>query len=89
MWGCIFLDGSTGVRLPDNIIKGDEYTISFWFNAEELTNNTPLFGAKDLDNWISILPKGHNDEALLWSGTQWYDGITNTVVKNPAGIIMP
>ena len=77
-----FFDGSTGVRLPDNIIKGDEYTISFWFNAEELTNNTPaFFGAKDLDNWISILPKGHNDEALLWSGTQWYDGITNTVVK--------
>lgn len=64
-------NGANGVRLPDNIIDSDAYTVSFWMNAEALTPYSPaFFAASNLEQWISYIP----DEAshftttsLLWS----------------------
>ena len=73
-----YFDGSSGVRLPNDMIIGNSYTISMWVNPESLSNNTPaFFGAKNLDQWLSILPAGHDGNMMVWSGTQWYDAITN------------
>ncbi len=64
-------NGANGVRLPDNIIQSDAYTVSFWAKPEALTAYTPaFFAASNPDQWISYIP----DEAshftttsLVWS----------------------
>lgn len=83
----VYLDGNSGIALPDNLIHSYNYSIAFWFKAEELTNFTPLlFGCvKDKTNeWLSIVPGGHpsfNNRFQVWSnfnnGTTWFDGLTN------------
>jgi arabinan endo-1,5-alpha-L-arabinosidase len=70
-------DGASGIRLPPGLIQGNRYSVAFWFNAEALDAFTPtFFGARDGDHWISFLPIGHagvGGDAMLWSGTAWYD----------------
>ncbi|WP_417699065.1 LamG-like jellyroll fold domain-containing protein [Pseudoalteromonas lipolytica] len=59
-------DGATGVRLPDDLVTGDEYTISYWFKPTVLTDFSPtFFAAASVDNWISIVPA--NSPSFLWS----------------------
>lgn len=83
----VYLDGNSGILLPDNLIHSYNYSIAFWINAEQLTNFTPLlFGCvKDKNNeWLSIVPGGHpayNNKFQIWSnfnnGAIWFDGVTN------------
>jgi len=53
-------DQSFGVRLADNIIQTDNYTISHWIKADQLTNFTSSFFAVHWDNQddgrLNIMP---------------------------------
>ncbi|ACE82940.1 LamG-like jellyroll fold domain-containing protein [Cellvibrio japonicus] len=64
-------NGNNGVRLPDDIIKTSEYTVSFWMKAEALTAYTPAFFAATADNqWISFIPDSaahFTTTSLVWS----------------------
>lgn len=73
----IYLDGTSGIRLPDNLITGNSYSVSMWMKPEAMSDfSTTFFGLKNTDKWISFTPKGVGEQAVLWSGTQWYDGLT-------------
>ncbi|MCH1931185.1 family 43 glycosylhydrolase [Shewanella sp. A25] len=76
-------NGSSGVVLPNNLIKDYTYSVSMWLNPEQLnTYTTALFGYATDSSWTSVLPGGQNDyeKAVLWSGTAWYDGRTGYVM---------
>ena len=52
-------DGSTGVKLPNNLITSDSYTVSFWINPTEIPVHTPALFMSPTDNfdqWISVIP---------------------------------
>ncbi|WP_277213335.1 LamG-like jellyroll fold domain-containing protein [Isoptericola croceus] len=76
----VVLDGASGVRLPDGLIAGDEYTVSLWLRPERLTSfTTAFFGARDANKWLSLVPSIEfaDGRAMLWSGTNpYYDGDT-------------
>ncbi|MBU7594304.1 family 43 glycosylhydrolase [Metabacillus halosaccharovorans] len=80
------LDGASGIRLPNGIIATNKYTVSFWLNPEELTDNTTtFFGARNSDNWVSIVPRGGDwvsNNTMLWSTNDgiWTDGNTNVKI---------
>ncbi|MEO2267516.1 LamG-like jellyroll fold domain-containing protein [Pseudoalteromonas sp. YIC-656] len=79
------LNGSNGVRLPDGLIDNFEYTVSMWLNPTQLTQfTTAFFGAKDVDNWLSLVPWSWDGNTMLWSGSQvWIDGSAGMQI--PAG----
>lgn len=84
----LVLSGGLGVQLPNNIIDDDTYSISLWINPASLTSYTPaLFGYSDSNNWISMIPQGHDgvsNNAMVWSainGNGYYD--TNTQFRMP------
>lgn len=76
----LHLDGSSGVRLPNELIHGSEYTVSVWLRPEELTAYTSaFFGAAGPESWVSLVPQGHSGvggSTMVWSGTAWYDAGT-------------
>jgi arabinan endo-1,5-alpha-L-arabinosidase len=51
--------------------------VSLWLKPAQLTAfTTTFFGARTLESWVSLLPKGHDfvgGASMLWSGTAWYD----------------
>ncbi len=77
-------NGSSGVRLPDGLIAGNTYSVALWVNPAQLTEfTTTFFGARDSNNWVSLVPKGHgfvNNDTMVWSGTVWYDAGTGTKI---------
>ena len=83
----LYLDGSSGALLPDDLLVDDHFSIGFWFNPEEIHQFGPsLFVMQDDENWFTVNPKGWNDEILLWSKVNqpretWFDGITGTSAK--------
>ncbi|HCS65133.1 MAG TPA: beta-xylosidase [Cellvibrio sp.] len=75
-------NGANGVRLPDDIIKSSEYTVSFWMKAASLTTHTPaFFMATDVDHWSSYIPGNawFTTGSLIWSN---YMGDWNQVVHS-------
>lgn len=78
------LDGSSGVRLPDGLITGTQYSVSLWLRPEALTQyTTAFFGARDVNSWVSLVPRGHDgvgQSTMLWSGSAWYDAGTGTQI---------
>ncbi|MGP5159465.1 LamG-like jellyroll fold domain-containing protein [Pseudoalteromonas prydzensis] len=64
-------DGATGVRLPDDIINSDSYTVSFWSKPDVVSGYTPaFFAAENADRWISYIPGGaphFTTNHLVWS----------------------
>ena len=78
----IQLNGSNGVALPQGLIHGNRYTVSMWIKPEQLTEHTPaFFGAASTEQWVSLVPRGNaaaQGNAMVWSGTQWYDAPTTT-----------
>ncbi|MBD3919825.1 S-layer homology domain-containing protein [Paenibacillus sp. PR3] len=81
-------DGSSGVRLPDGLIQGNSYSVSFWVKPHEVVSGaTPaFFGGTDGDNWISLLPQGWGG-TFLWAhdntnGGQYYDYQSGTTVSS-------
>lgn len=83
----LVLNGSSGVRLPDNLITDQSYSVALWLNPAQLTNySTAFFGYASASSWVSLVPRGHGgvgENTMLWSGTAWYDaGIGQRVPLN-------
>jgi arabinan endo-1,5-alpha-L-arabinosidase len=82
----LVLDGASGVKLPDNLVRDHSYSISLWLNpgvASQFT--TAFFGWATDSSWISLVPRGPGSaqNTMLWSGTAWFDGTFNSQI--PAG----
>lgn len=77
----VLFDGEHGIRLPNDLIQSNTYSVALWLKADQLTDYTPaFFGAANPENWISLLPnfREGNETVILWSGSQtWYDAITS------------
>jgi arabinan endo-1,5-alpha-L-arabinosidase len=83
----LLLNGSTGVRLPDNLIRDRSYSISLWLNPTVTTQfTTAFFGWATDSSWISVVPRGPGgaQNTMLWSGTQWFDGTFNSAIPTGA-----
>ena len=80
----VVLDGTSGVRLPDGLISGSTYSVSLWLRPDQLTQyTTAFFGARDPNNWVSLVPRGHDGvggATMVWSGAAWYDAGTGTQI---------
>jgi arabinan endo-1,5-alpha-L-arabinosidase len=66
----LYFDGSSGVRLPNDLIKQNKFTISFWANSETALTHTPAFyAARNPDNWFSYIPANawFTTQSLIWS----------------------
>jgi len=77
-------DGASGIRLPNGLISSDSYSVSLWIKPEQLTQyTTTFFGARDSNNWISLLPYGTgNGSTEVWSGSStWYDASVGSQIK--------
>lgn len=69
-------NGESGVRLPNGLISSNTYSVSLWLKPEQLTTyTTTFFGARDSNNWVSLLPNGPiGGNTMVWSGSgRWYD----------------
>ncbi|WP_299090518.1 family 43 glycosylhydrolase [uncultured Metabacillus sp.] len=76
-------NGESGIKLPNGLIKSHTYSVSLWLNPEELTQfTTTFFGARDMNNWVSLVPKGPGaGNTMVWSGTKWYDADTGVAIQ--------
>ncbi|WP_059102580.1 LamG-like jellyroll fold domain-containing protein [Shouchella shacheensis] len=76
--------GDSGISLPDGLISSNSYSVSVWLKPEKLTPyTTSFFGAKDENNWVSLLPYGTGEIAntMVWSGSStWYDANTEMMI---------
>ncbi len=72
----VLLDGTNGLRFSDGFIDSSSYTVSLFVKPLSFTQHTTLFfGAKSPDEWLSIVPYGHTENTMVWSGsTTWFDG---------------
>lgn len=74
----VYLDGNTGILLPEELITSESYSVSFWLNPESISEHTPtFFGAQTDASWLSVVPQSGeftNGNSMVWSGTEWYDG---------------
>jgi arabinan endo-1,5-alpha-L-arabinosidase len=58
--------------------------VSLWIHPTELTQfTTTFFGARDSNNWVSIVPDGPVEhQTMVWSGSsRWYDGTSGMTVN--------
>jgi arabinan endo-1,5-alpha-L-arabinosidase len=79
----LVLDGASGVRLPDGLIRDHSYSISLWLNPSAVSQFTSaFFGWASETSWISVVPRGPGgaQNTMLWSGTAWFDGTFNTPI---------
>ena len=63
------LNGLSGVRLPDNLITTNSYTISLWLKPTAFTDyTTAFFGGASANAWLSLVPSmtGSN-KTRLWA----------------------
>ena len=71
----LWLDGTTGIALPDSLISNYQYSIAFWVNPKAITQFTPIFfGSTGNTAWLSFLPESWDNNTMLWSGEAWFDG---------------
>jgi arabinan endo-1,5-alpha-L-arabinosidase len=83
----LVLNGASGVRLPDNLLRDRSYSISLWLNPAVATQfTTAFFGWATDSSWISLVPRGPGglQHTMLWSGTQWFDGTFNSSIPTGA-----
>lgn len=80
----LHLPGTAGVRLPDGLVQGSDYTVSVWLRPETLSAfTTAFFAAAGPDSWISLVPQGHagvGGATMLWAGSRWYDAGTGETI---------
>ncbi|CAM4482262.1 LamG-like jellyroll fold domain-containing protein [Paenibacillus tarimensis] len=77
-------NGESGVRLPNGLIEGSSYSVSLWLKPDQLTAfTTTFFGARDANNWISLVPSGPaSNNTMVWSGSgRWYDAPAGLTIK--------
>lgn len=76
-------NGESGIRLPDQLIDHDDYSIALWIYPHAFTEHTPaLFAALNEDQWISIVPSSHLGGPMVWYGNdEWYDALLNHPIR--------
>ncbi|MEW2839139.1 LamG domain-containing protein, partial [Vibrio sp. JC34] len=79
-------------RLPDDLVTGDEYTISYWFKPTVLTNFTPTFFAATSDaRWMSLIPGSTHftTTPMLWSRYLADDGtdMWNQIISDSPAVM--
>ncbi|PZD97348.1 arabinanase [Paenibacillus sambharensis] len=77
-------NGESGIRLPNGLIQGSSYSVSLWLNPDQVTAfTTTFFGARDANNWISLVPSGPaSNNTMVWSGSgRWYDAPAGLTIK--------
>lgn len=70
------LDGTSGVRLPDNLITSNSYSISLWLKPAAFTNfTTAFFGGASGTSWLSLVPSmnGTNKTRVWASHGPYFD----------------
>lgn len=78
----VVFDGGSGIRLPDGLISGNEYSVSLWVYPEEHSQfSTTFFGARSKSSWVSLVPDSWDNNTMLWSGEAWYDGSTGSRIR--------
>ncbi|GEM05319.1 hypothetical protein HMI01_23070 [Halolactibacillus miurensis] len=82
----VLLDGTNGLRFSDGLIDLSSYTVSLFVKPLSLTQHTTLFfGAKSPDEWLSVVPYGHTEQTMVWSGsTSWFDGSASERIEENA-----
>lgn len=66
---------------------GNNYSVSLWLNPGQLTGyTTTFFGAKNMDNWVSLLPEGNdgvNNNTMIWTASTsgWYNAGTDMQIN--------
>jgi arabinan endo-1,5-alpha-L-arabinosidase len=65
----VHLDGTAGIRLPDNLITTNSYSISLWLKPETFTDyTTAFFAGASADAWISLVPSMNgSNRTRLWA----------------------
>ncbi|RCW63734.1 LamG-like jellyroll fold domain-containing protein [Saliterribacillus persicus] len=79
----LLLNGESGLRFTDGLIQTEDYSVSLWLNPTSLSlHTTTFFGAKDEENWVSLVPMGAaSDQTMIWSGSEtWYDAPTGKTI---------
>jgi arabinan endo-1,5-alpha-L-arabinosidase len=68
------LDGTVGIRLPDNLISSSSYTISLWLKPTAFTGwTTAFFGGATPTSWLSLVPSmGTSDKTRVWADKSGY-----------------
>ena len=63
------LDGTSGVRLPDNLISSSNYSVSMWLKPAAFTNyTTAFFGGASNSSWLSVVPSmSGTDRTRVWA----------------------
>lgn len=77
-------NGESGIRLPNGLISSNKYSVSLWLKPEQLTPyTTTFFGAKDNNNWLSLVPNGPTGgNTMVWSGSStWYDAVAGMTIN--------
>ncbi|WP_241242252.1 LamG-like jellyroll fold domain-containing protein [Thalassotalea sp. G2M2-11] len=73
----LWLDGTSGILLPDGLINSYQYSVAFWVNPEATTVHTPVFfGALSGSEFVSfLLQNWWNEETTVWSNNNdvWFD----------------
>lgn len=69
-------DGEKGLRLPNGLIDSSRYSVTFYtYPTAHHEHSTLFFGARNPDQWVSVVPYGHTGQTMVWSGSEsWYDG---------------
>ena len=74
----VYLDGETGILLPEELITSESYSVSLWVNPEAITaHSTTFFGSQTEASWFSVVPQSGEftgGNSMVWSGTDWFDG---------------
>ncbi|WP_162551092.1 LamG-like jellyroll fold domain-containing protein [Paenibacillus tepidiphilus] len=78
-----YFNGSGGVRLPDNLITDDSYTVSLWLKPEKLEMyTTAFFAGQSPSQWLSLLPYGNTGATTrLWFGEPYQDAASGQQIK--------
>ena len=79
----VWLDGTSGISLPDGLINSHQYSVALWVNLEATTVHTPIFFASLSESqWMSLLPENWwSEETTLWSNNNdvWFDSVVPKV----------
>ncbi|WP_231631368.1 lipocalin-like domain-containing protein [Halolactibacillus sp. JCM 19043] len=82
----VLLDGSSGLRFAEGLLDTSSYTVSLFVKPMTFTQHTTVFfGAKSPDEWLSVVPYGHTEQTMVWSGsTSWFDGSASERIEENA-----
>lgn len=74
-------DGNSGIKLPNGLIEGNEYSVSMWLNPSQITQYSTTFFGGSNNSWISFVPQAGDNTTTLWSGENWYNASIGSRIR--------